>query len=352
MFLICLLALVQCVRTVELFGGGCLVENNKLTISGACTMRQDGTVEELEIGYQLVLNIETKLPENNEIDWKPVSSGYELPGEFLVFTYQNKPYPAYIVGGLAWRKLNNRDDGEQLSTDQPSVSYPEALKDGLDVGIFQDNKHTLFLDPENPHNLSTISIVEGGSFTFKPTYGSIPSYAKGFSAAHHRDSVYIVDSDHVYVFDLKTSTWNSHRVPGLVAARNGCLYLHDTTLIHAFGKVNNTLSSKTYFIDTVNWKLTNQLKPPKTDLTLLIILGISTLALLIPVAIYGFIRFRNRRNTLPPPQFYTEKIWVDHTISTCSLDYNLNSDPISSFDKTLVPTTSNTPLSPNNIFDY
>ncbi|KAJ9050354.1 hypothetical protein DSO57_1015180 [Entomophthora muscae] len=326
MFLICLLALVQCVRTVELFGGGCLVEEGKLTISGAFRMQDDDLIADSI--YQLALNMETKLKEDNVIDWKPVLSSYTLPGEFREFTYQTEPYPAYILGGLARRNLNYEDGGEEPDEDQLRKIYLEALNNGLDVGIFQDNKYTLFLDPENPHNLGTISIVEGGNFTFKPTSGSIPSYAKGFSAAHHRDSVYIVDSDHVYVFDLKTSTWNSHRVTGLVAARNGCLYLHDTTLIHAFGK------------------------PPKTDLTLLIILAISTLALLIPVAIYGFIRFRNHRNTLPPPQFYTERIWVDHTISTCSLDYNLNSDPISSFDKTLVPTTSNTPLSPNNIFDY
>ncbi|KAJ9080724.1 hypothetical protein DSO57_1021905 [Entomophthora muscae] len=362
MFLICLLALVQCVRTVELFGGGCFVKDERLTISGAFTM-QNGELRRTDSIYQLALHKEIALPEDNEIDWIQVQDENENPGEFRTFNYKNKNYPAYILYRHARTMFYNSSDSPtetKSKAEQLTVSYLEALKDGLDVGVFQDNKYTLLLNPENSHNLSTISIVDDEKFTFNPTYGSIPSYAKSFSAAYHRDSVYIVDSDHVYVFDLKTSTWNSHRVPDLVAARSGCLYLHDTTLIHAFGKVNNIISPKTYFIDTVNWKLTNKLspalKPPvdpsKADLILIIILGIIALALLISIAIYVFIRFRNHQNTLPPPQFYTEKIWVGHTISTCSLDYNLNSDPATSFDKALVPTTSNTPLSPNNIFDY
>ncbi|KAJ9087310.1 hypothetical protein DSO57_1034514 [Entomophthora muscae] len=267
----------------------------------------------------------------------------ELPGEFRDFSYQNEIYPVYILGELAGRIIHV--DSDPLTVAKPGGERVTAI-------------HPL-IESQGPHDLNIISIVDGEIFTLKTTHGSFPNHTKGFSAAHRCNLVYIVASNHVYIFDLETYTWQSHLVPGLVAARSGCLYLHKTTLIYAFGMVNGGYSSKTHFIDTINWRLTNQLgsspKPttdqPKTDLALLIILGISSLALLISIAIYLFVRFRRHHNALPLPEFYTEKIWANPEIFTCSLDYNLNSDPASSFDKTL-PSTPSTPFSSNNIFNY
>ncbi|KAJ9056796.1 hypothetical protein DSO57_1029365 [Entomophthora muscae] len=359
MILICLLTVVQGAQNVALFGGGCLVENEKLTISGAFMM-QDGAPIKTPSSYQLGLNEKITLPEDNELQWTQVTPGNNLPGDFRNFTYQNNIYPVYILGGLAGRLEDEEQPTETDPSDQFTASYLKALNDGLDVGVLYDDKHILLMNPNTPHDLSTISIVDDEKFTFNPTHGSVPTYRRGFSAARRRNSVYIATSDQVYVFDLKTSTWKSHRVPGLVASRSGCLHLHGTTLIHAFGMVNGSYSSKTLFIDTTNWKLTNKLtpalkptNPPKTDLTLLVILGFSAAALLVSIAVYGFIRFRRHQNTLPPPEFYTEKIWVTPRISICSLDYTLSSDPASSFEKPLLhSSTSNSLLSSNNIFDY
>ncbi|KAJ9087983.1 hypothetical protein DSO57_1027600 [Entomophthora muscae] len=310
------------------------------------------------MSYSLDLVEELTIPPDGRLVWQKRVPGNKLPGDLQ--RHLDSVY--YIVGGyfydvrLRRRHVNTNALTNTSLANEPTVQttpqfqrsstpanlppekkYLDALNDDLRVGCFYNNSIYLI---QPSQGIASLTVFSNNQYTIATTTGPAPSYRKGFSVAQIRNMMYLVTPGKVHSLNLNTLVWGEHAVPDLVAAKSGCLYIHKSTLIHAFGMVNNRYSDTTQFINTITWELASTYSPHTPTITanyVIILASCSSFALLVAAAmVTTFLLHRRRSNKykLTPPQYITESVWVTPK-PKYSMDVSLNTDPSQSYDFTI-----------------
>ncbi|KAJ9064395.1 hypothetical protein DSO57_1039679 [Entomophthora muscae] len=162
---------------------------------------------------------------------------------------------------------------------------------------------------------------ETGDFSNYTTKGSPPLYQQGLSVAQKENIVYVATGNSIHALNLTTAYWTHYSIPGFVAAKSGCLYLQGSTLIHAFGAINQEFNLKTQFIDTNKWQLTNTYSPPHVPSTNYIPYSIGVLVILNIILVSALVYKLLKRKR--PPKMLTKNIWSDPDF-TYSIDMSLS----------------------------
>lgn len=335
-----------------LFGGGCLVENESLIMSGSFEAgeRLSATSYSLDLAGPLTI------PPDGRLAWQERVPGNKLPGDLQ--RHLSSVY--YIVGGYFHdARLARRDGlenplGNTTLANEPMLAAPgfrslpapsmplekkylQALNEDLRVGCLYNEKAYLIQEVDGR---ASITVFDANQYTSPATTGPAPKYMKGFSIAQTRNIIHLITPGKVHSLDLNTLVWEEHAVAGLVAAMSGCLYMHKNTLIQAFGMVEGEYSDRTQFVDVGKWELTSRYSPDAPVATIdygIILASCGCVALLVTLVLATLFlvhRRRTRRREIAPPQYITESVWVTPK-PKYSIDMSLNTEPSQSYDFTI-----------------
>lgn len=130
------------------------------------------------------------------------------------------------------------------------------------IGLAKIMGEVIYLIHPRTHNNQSTSYfitynMRTAQWSQKSTSGVGPTAKSGFSFFQTEDLLYLTggtagdnsENDTVFVFDINSFKWSRYKIPGFVGAADGCLAINSDTLVHAFGRINYSLSETTQVID-------------------------------------------------------------------------------------------------------
>lgn len=332
-----------------LFGGGCVVENERLILTAAF-YKEGGTPVLARNSYHIDLASPLTIPSDGRLPWQTTERLRKIPGDFVKVLASEKLF--YIAGRsgrknwLIGRRGNSDSPLSETTLAMPlygagpfvgptlssETRYLDALNQGLGVAFSFEDYVYLLENTHNPeHPLYSIFRELNEDVTTIATDKTPPPYLPGYSATQFGTTVYVATEGHIHALDLKSLRWEAHPVAGFRAAQSGCLAVHNGTLIHAFGRDGDEYLNRTQFIDMNTWALKHSLamqvspSPPVTIVTVSLFI---VLLLAMGAACYIF------RKRAPPalvaPEFYTQAVWAEPQ----EPDWSLSTAPEISMDLT------------------
>lgn len=391
----------------ELIGGGCLMENNKIIVSGF----MEPGYQLANISYSLDLTYPFDIPDNEQLDWDMVIPGNKLPGDIVIKRVDQLKLGFYVLGDIfkaVSKKIQRREEHNESSISDTSLfdeilretppdnpysspvpgnpppqaptkpisrkslnqlaqaAYSQLLNDNLRTAI-NYKQYIIFLDnlfdPLNissPINKITRYYPATDQTEIISTTGPIPLFRAGFSAGQFQNELFITGGQdpqfphyahQIFSLNLDNFEWTRFNPEGFKGAKSGCLYLTDSYLVHSFGILNNEFITTTQIINTRTWSKVKYYFPhpqftSESPVFLYVTIIISCLLLLILFTLL-FIWLRSRNRHISPPVILDSPVWAPVPLPTYHLDTTLITNDPDLFYDYKVPTSHTFSSSPS-----
>ncbi|KAJ9054800.1 hypothetical protein DSO57_1010435 [Entomophthora muscae] len=171
------------------------------------------------------------------------------------------------------------------------------------------NKGFLYIISGQDHTTVHIYDVRTKLWSTEETKGDHPPQVQGLTTTYHKSHAYAVLDSSLFILDLLTLTWSSHKISGFTGRTHGCLAFYKDNLIHAFGSSSDKVDDMQW-IDLQCMCLTEHTSMIPLLIAVGLIIGFGIVLLIMYV-----VNERKKPQRLLPPQMLTQPIWANSILS-------------------------------------